>query len=212
MKPSPLFLTAFLALPAAFAGEFKVEKKPFKSTVSLDGVFLPDKVHALKIDPKVWADFTIKELVGQGSPVKKGEPVVVLDTKAIDRQLADDTDATSLRKMTLGVGELDLANLEKTTPWQLERLPNTGRRHHPYRLHEIINMSVIGGVMTSRPSSNPATESRKFEALRIVPQGETCRFQRSFNCWPKRTSLNLRSTGCRIDFNHLPDPSHVDRY
>ncbi|MDP7106780.1 MAG: hypothetical protein QGH41_06855, partial [Roseibacillus sp.] len=120
MKPSSLFLTAFLALPAAFAGEFKVEKKPFKATVSLDGVFLPDKVHPLKIDPKVWADFTIKELVGQGSPVKKGAPVVVLDTKAIDRQLADDTDTTSLRKMTLGVGELDLANLEKTTPWQLE--------------------------------------------------------------------------------------------
>ena len=120
MKPSPLFLTAFLALPAAFAGEFKVEKKPFKATVALDGVFLPNKVHALKIDPKTWADFTIKELVGQGDPVKKGEPVVGLDTKAIDRQLADDTDATSLRKMALGAGELDLANLEKTTPWQLE--------------------------------------------------------------------------------------------
>ena len=120
MKPSPLFLAVILVLPAALAGEFKVEKAPFKSTVSLEGVFLPDKALPLKVDPKAWADFTIKELVEQGSPVKKGDPVVVIDTKAIDRQLADDADATSVRKAALTLGELALANLEKTTPWQLE--------------------------------------------------------------------------------------------
>ena len=120
MKPSPLILTALLAFPLAHAGEFKVEKKPFKSTVSLDGVFLPDETHLLKIDPKVWADFTIKELAPQGSSLKKGQPVVVLDTENIDRQLSDNVDASSLRKMTLSLAELDLANLEKTTPWSLE--------------------------------------------------------------------------------------------
>ena len=119
MKPSPLILLALLA-PAAHAGELKVEKKPFKSTVSLDGVFLPDRVHLLSIDPKVWADFTIKEVAGQGAVLKKGQPIVVLDTKSIDRQLSDNLDTTSLRKMTLGMAELDLANLEKTTPWRLE--------------------------------------------------------------------------------------------
>ena len=70
MKPPKLLLAILLALPAAMAGEFKVEKKPFKSTVSLEGVFLPDKAHPLKIDPKAWADFTIKELVAQGANVK----------------------------------------------------------------------------------------------------------------------------------------------
>ena len=134
MKPSPLILLALLA-PAAQAGEFKVEKKPFKSTVSLDGVFLPDKVHLLKIDPKVWADFTIKEVAEQGSGLKKGQPVVVLDTKGIDRQLADNVDAISLRKMTLAMAELDLANLEKTTPWRLEAAEmayNRAKDDHTY--------------------------------------------------------------------------------
>ncbi len=120
MKPPKLLLAILLALPAAMAGEFKVEKKPFKSTVSLEGVFLPDKAHPLKIDPKAWADFTIKELVAQGANVKKGSPVVVVDTKGIDRQLADDADATASRKMALSAGELELANLEKTTPWRLQ--------------------------------------------------------------------------------------------
>ena len=92
MTPPKLLLIVFLALPAAMAGEFKVEKKPFKSTVALEGIFLPDKAHPLKVDPKAWADFTIKELVSQGATVKKGAPIVVVDTKGIDRQLADDAD------------------------------------------------------------------------------------------------------------------------
>lgn len=120
MKPSQLLLTLFLALPAAYAGEFKVEKKPFKSTVGFEGSFLPQEALVMKIEPKVWTDFTIKELVAQGGAVKKGAPVVVLDTEGIDRQLADDTDATIARKMALKTGELELANLEKTTPWLLE--------------------------------------------------------------------------------------------
>ena len=120
MKPSPLPLALFLAFPLAHAGEFKVEKKPFKSTVEFEGSFLPDKAMVMKIDSKVWTDFTIKELVPQGGTVKKGAPLVVLDTEAIDRQLADDKDVTSSRKMALSTGELELANLEKTTPWLLE--------------------------------------------------------------------------------------------
>ena len=111
MKPSPFLLALFLAFPLAHAGEFKVEKKPFKSTVEFEGSFLPDKAMVMKIDSKVWTDFTIKELVPQGGTVKKGVPLVVLDTEAIDRQLADDKDVTSSRKMALSTGELELANL-----------------------------------------------------------------------------------------------------
>ena len=120
MKPSRLFLTLALALPAAHAGEFKVEKKPFKSTVEFEGSFLSAEAHIMKIDPKVWSDFTIQELVAQGGAVKKGDPIVVLDTEGIERQLADDADATTARKMALEISELELANLEKTTPWLLE--------------------------------------------------------------------------------------------
>ena len=120
MKPSPFLLTLFLALPAAYGGEFKVEKKPFKSTVGFEGSFLPAEALVIKVDPKVWTDFTIQELVAQGGAVKKGDPVVVLDTEGIDRQLADDADATIARKMALKGSELELANLEKTTPWLLE--------------------------------------------------------------------------------------------
>mgnify|MGYP003314687979 CR=1 FL=1 len=52
MKPSPFLLTLFLALPAAYGGEFKVEKKPFKSTVGFEGSFLPAEALVIKVDPR----------------------------------------------------------------------------------------------------------------------------------------------------------------
>ena len=129
MKPQFAVLAVLAAAtPAVLAGEVTVEKKPFKATVSLDGTFLPNKVHTLQVDPKVWTDFTIKSLVPQGGGVKKGQPVVTLDTEAIDRQLADDADATRLRKMALAAAERDLENLEKSTPWKLDTAEKAYRR------------------------------------------------------------------------------------
>ena len=135
MKPSRLLVILAFALPAAYAGEFKVEKKPFKSTVEFEGSFLSAEAHVIQIDPKVWADFTIKELVAQGGVVKKGDPIVVLDTEGIERQLADDADATMARKTALKGSELELANLEQTTPWRLEAAElgyNRARDDHQY--------------------------------------------------------------------------------
>ena len=135
MKPSRLLVILAFALPAADAGEFKVEKKPFKSTVEFEGSFLSAEAHVIQIDPKVWTDFTIKELVAQGGAVKKGDPIVVLDTEGIERQLADDADATMARKTALKGSELELANLEQTTPWRLEAAElgyNRARDDHQY--------------------------------------------------------------------------------
>ncbi|NIP95078.1 MAG: hypothetical protein GWO24_17175 [Akkermansiaceae bacterium] len=136
MKPYCPLLVVLTAFPIhAFAGEFTVEKKPFTATVSLDGTFLPDTVHHLQIDPKVWADFTIVDLKTQGAPVKKGQPVVTLDTKEADRKLADDVDATQLRKMALATAERELENLEKSTPWRLdaaERAYKRAKDDHDY--------------------------------------------------------------------------------
>ena len=135
MKPSRLLVILAFALPAAYAGEFKVEKNPFKSTVEFEGSFLSAEAHVIQIDPKVWADFTIKELVAQGGVVKKGDPIVVLDTEGIERQLADDADATMARKTALKGSELELANLEQTTPWRLEAAElgyNRARDDHQY--------------------------------------------------------------------------------
>lgn len=115
----PLTLLAALAAPL-WAGEITVEKKPFQATVSFDGTFLPSETHLLAIDPEAWSDFTIVDLVPQGEMVKKGDQVVEIDTEAIDQQLADDVDATRLRKMALANAERELENLEKSTPWKLD--------------------------------------------------------------------------------------------
>lgn len=67
--------------------------------------------------------------------MKKGDPIVVLDTEGIERQLADDADATMARKTALKGSELELANLEQTTPWRLEAAElayNRARDDHQY--------------------------------------------------------------------------------
>jgi HlyD family secretion protein len=104
----------------ALAGEHTVAPAPFKVTLAMDGVLLPETAHPFEIDPKAWSEFKILDVKAQGAPVKQGEAVVRLDTKAIDRQIADSEAATTLRKMALANAELDLANLEASTAWKLE--------------------------------------------------------------------------------------------
>ena len=103
----------------ALAGEHTVAPAPFEVSVALEAVFLPEQVHPFEIDPKAWTEFKILEVKRQGDAIKAGEAVVTLDTKAIDRQIADSASATTLRKLALATAERELANLETSTAWQL---------------------------------------------------------------------------------------------
>ena len=119
MKLHPYLFAVLLAAPT-FGGEHKVERKAFAATADLEGTFLPDQVQTFQIDPKVWTDFTVLDYVAQGQAVKKGDVIVSFDTEAIDRKLADNRDARTLRKLNLASAERQLADLEKTTPRTLD--------------------------------------------------------------------------------------------
>jgi len=115
------YLLSFLPLlpVLALGGEYTVAPSPFEVTVSVEGVFLPEKVHPFTVDPKAWTDFKILDVKKQGEAVKKDEAVLTLDTKAIARQIADSASTAKLRKMALATAELELANLETSTAWML---------------------------------------------------------------------------------------------
>ena len=83
---------------AAKPKPFKVERKPFKVEVELDGVFVAEQMEEVLLRPEVWTKFKVLEAVEHGSHVKKGDVVVrfdpedlekKLDAESIDQRLSD---------------------------------------------------------------------------------------------------------------------------
>jgi len=115
-------LLAFTAiLPSLLsADDFTVEEKPFRIETTLNAVFLPTQSQAIRIKPEAWTDFTITSFVAQGSNVKKGETLIGIDTKKLDRQIEETEQARQSAKLTLAQAQYDLSQLEITTPRSLE--------------------------------------------------------------------------------------------
>jgi hypothetical protein len=117
-------IPALIAATAATAhsGELTLEMKPFFIAHSLDATALPDVTSPIRLDAETWSAFKIVTIADHGSPVKKGEALLVFETEDIDRKLADTRQAIAAATLNLAQAELDLATLEKTVPEQLARL------------------------------------------------------------------------------------------
>lgn len=123
MRLSTFIALATLTPLTNLAGENKeytVEPKPFKIETSLNAVFLPTKSHPILIKPEHWTDFTVTSLVPQGTTVKKGETLIGIDTRAIDKHIAASEEARKSAAHNLAQAKHDLAQLEITTPRTLE--------------------------------------------------------------------------------------------
>ncbi len=96
-----------------------VATKRVKVDVSLEGVFEAATMTPLVLRPEVYGTLVVERAVPVGTPVKKGDQVVWLDTEEIDRQIADFEASESLTKLALRQAEIELQFLEKTNPAQL---------------------------------------------------------------------------------------------
>jgi HlyD family secretion protein len=111
-----------LIAASAHAGEITLEMKPFSVTHSFPATVLPIESVPVALDAELWADFRIVSIAAHGSPVKKGDPLIVFDTEGIDRKIAAAKLALATETHGLDQAVLDLALLEKTVPEQLARL------------------------------------------------------------------------------------------
>lgn len=116
------YLLPALLVTAAHGGELTLEARPFTVSHSLKATALPDAVVSIRLDAKAWATFEIVSIANHGSAVKKGEPLIVFKTDAVDRKLADSKQALTAAELGMAQAELDLATLEKTIPEQLLRM------------------------------------------------------------------------------------------
>ncbi|MGI9240518.1 MAG: efflux RND transporter periplasmic adaptor subunit [Verrucomicrobiales bacterium] len=98
----------------------EVKKEDFRVTVSLPAVFEGTKLTPVSIDPKAWTDLTVVSTVNHGTRVKKGTRLVQLKLEALEDQIEALEAADKTAKLTLQTAIDGLANLEKTTPLELE--------------------------------------------------------------------------------------------
>ena len=69
-------------------------------------------------------------------------------------------------------------------------LPDAVGGDHPHRLDEVVYVGVVGGVVSSGASGDPAAERGELEALRVVAQGEAVGAQ---------LGLEARAIGAGLD-------------
>ncbi len=105
--------------PSTKSATHRVTKAPFKIEVKLAGVFEAAQMTEVVLRPEVWSVFKVNKAVAQGTRVKKGQPLVWLDTTKIDEQLKDLEYTRALAELTLKQTERELYFLKKTVPMDL---------------------------------------------------------------------------------------------
>lgn len=118
----PLLITLALTLilQAATADEYTVEPKPFKIETALDAVFLPSDSKAIMIKPETSADFTITSLLAHGAGVKKGDTLIGIDTRTLDKEITNLEKSVVISQLKLAQTQHELEQLKITTPRSLE--------------------------------------------------------------------------------------------
>ncbi|MDB4456456.1 hypothetical protein N9143_00270 [bacterium] len=113
-------LLSTLALASLHAGEHTLKETLFEKTLSLDATFIPSEATVLKIDPQQWSSYVILELTDHGSSVKKGDVLLSCDPEDFQKHLAETKKGVAGRKIALARAERELADLEISTPHELE--------------------------------------------------------------------------------------------
>src|SRR5437667_8583602 len=68
---------------------FTVNRSAPKAKLQLEAVFEALEMAAVRIEAKTWTDLTVLEAVPHGAYVKKGDPLIKLDTEKLKEQIED---------------------------------------------------------------------------------------------------------------------------
>ncbi len=104
-----------------------IKPAPFKVTVDLTGVFMSEGLEEVLLRPEAWSSLKVDKVVDAGTRVKKGEPILWLETRKIDQELRDLEFQRELGYLSIKSAEAELAALEKTVPLDLEEAVRTDR-------------------------------------------------------------------------------------
>ena len=106
---------------AAAGATVKVEKGPFRATVTLKGVFTPSEMAEVVLRPEAWTTggLVVMTAVEPGTAVKKGDVLVTLQMDKIDRAIRELEAEQQMSQLALRLAGEELPVLEKSTPLDL---------------------------------------------------------------------------------------------
>ncbi len=85
-----------------------------KVVVTLDGIFTAEKMTPVALQPEVWSQFEIVEIVKHGTEVHEGEVLVKFDAEKIDREIADLELDLHQSELAIRKAEQELPRAEKS--------------------------------------------------------------------------------------------------
>lgn len=101
-------------------GAWTVKAEPIRLEHRWEGVVEAARVHPLSLAPKVWRTLIIQRVLPAGEHVRKGDPVLWLETEGIDRRLEDVRYELEQTELELKLAELELRLARERTPLSLE--------------------------------------------------------------------------------------------
>lgn len=121
-------LIPILLAGSPLAAELTIKPGPLEASLSIDATFIPSQREVLKISPKQWTDFTIKELVQHGSRVSAGDSLITFEAEDYQKKLRESQEAAKSRKLSFAKTQQQLESLKLSTPQSLEELKITHDR------------------------------------------------------------------------------------
>ena len=79
----------------------KVTRGGFRVEVKLSGVFESTRTAEVSLSPEAWAQLRVLRAVEHGTAVKKGQQLIWLDLKKIDREVKTRTDGLAVWQVTV---------------------------------------------------------------------------------------------------------------
>jgi HlyD family secretion protein len=111
------------------APAIKVEKGPFRATVTIKGVFAAPETAEVVLHPEAWTTgLVVKTAVEAGTAVKKGDVLVTLETDKIDRAIRELAAELEVSRLGVRLAEEELPVLEKSTPLDLAAAERSKRQ------------------------------------------------------------------------------------
>ena len=96
-------------------------------------------------------------------------------------------------------------------PGRRRDLPPAGRRQHPDRFDEVVDVGVVGCVVAAGASGDPASERGEPERLREVAQGVSRGLELSLERRPIHPRLDPGRPRRLVDLQHPVEAIHGDR-
>jgi hypothetical protein len=111
-----VFFSLFTLSAATAAETGAVTKGDFRIDAELAGLLVPDNHSEVHLAPEQWKDWAVKSVVAHGVMVRKGDALILFDTRAIDVAIADAQTAVAAKQAVLQRARLNLELLAAVQP------------------------------------------------------------------------------------------------